>query len=63
MHGVDGCAQANRHGECMAKRRPAKRMPEPIPDTPGNVAKALMSIPPKKPGEWRYDKDRSDDRD
>ncbi|WP_419863038.1 hypothetical protein [Candidatus Poriferisodalis sp.] len=44
----------------MAKRRPAKRMPEPIPDTPENVAKALMNTPPKKPGEWRYEQERED---
>ena len=27
-------------------------MPEPIPDTPENVARAIMQNPPKK--EWRY---------
>lgn len=35
-------------------------MPEPIPDTPENVAKALMNIPPKKPGDWRYEQGRDD---
>ena len=29
-------------------------MPEPIPDTPENVARALMSTPPKRPDEWDY---------
>ena len=27
-------------------------MPPPIPDTPENVARAIMRAPPKK--EWRY---------
>ena len=33
--------------------RPVERaMPEPIPDTPENIAKAIMRNPPKK--NWRY---------
>ena len=32
--------------------RPAKPMPEPIPDTPENVALACMQGPPKK--DWDY---------
>ena len=28
------------------------KMPEPIPDTPENIAKAIMQGPPKK--KWRY---------
>jgi len=32
--------------------RPPKPMPEPIPDTPKNVARAIMHGPPKK--EWDY---------
>jgi hypothetical protein len=35
---------------------PAYQMPEPIPDTPENVARAIMQGPPKK--EWRYLKDK-----
>ena len=43
------------------KRESAKRprgrpvenvLPEPIPDTPENIAKAIMQGPPKK--KWRY---------
>ena len=33
-------------------------MPAPIPDTPENVARALVSTPPKDDGEWNYLKDR-----
>ena len=29
-------------------------MPRPIPDTPENVARALLSAPPKKPAEWEH---------
>lgn len=32
--------------------RPARPMPELIPDTPENIAKACMQGPPKK--EWDY---------
>ena len=40
--------------------RPAvKRMPEPIPDTPENIARAIMTGPPKK--EWDYLNQESDD--
>ena len=36
-----------------SKGRPVENeMPEPIPDTPENVARAAMQGPPKK--EWRY---------
>ena len=37
--------------------RPPLSMPDPIPDAPSNVAKALMLGKPKKPGEWRYMKE------
>ena len=32
--------------------RPPKPMPEPIPDTPENIARAMFHGPPKKV--WRY---------
>jgi len=32
--------------------RPARPMPDLIPDTPENIAKACMLKPPKK--QWRY---------
>ena len=42
--------------------RPVKNtMPEPIPDTPENVALALVTTPPKKEDEWKYLKDREVD--
>ena len=34
------------------KGRPAKDMPPRIPDTPENIARAIMKGPPKK--SWRY---------
>ncbi len=36
-----------------------KEMPVPIPDTPENVARALLTTPPKKKGEWNYLKGES----
>ena len=42
----------------MAKRRkpgrPPKPMPEQIPDTPENVARALVTSPPREPDDWEY---------
>ena len=35
-------------------------MPAPIPDTPENIAKAIMKGPPKK--KWRYLEKRSSAR-
>ena len=31
-----------------------KPLPAPIPDTPENVARALVSTPPKDEGDWDY---------
>ena len=36
-------------------------MPEPIPDTPENVARAAMQGPPKR--EWRYLNEKGDKKD
>ena len=39
--------------------RPVKyTMPEPIADTPENIARALLTTPPKKDGDWDYLKER-----
>ena len=31
-----------------------KTMPERIPDTPENIARAILFTPPKKADEWKY---------
>ena len=31
-----------------------KEWPEPIPDSPENIARALMAAPPKGDKNWRY---------
>ena len=37
------------------KRHRAKRsMPGRMPDTPENVARALLNTPPKNPAEWEH---------
>ena len=38
--------------------RPAKPMPEKIPDTPENIARAIMQGPPAK--EWDFLKESED---
>ena len=35
-----------------------KPMPAPIPDTPENVARVLLTTPPKDDGDWDYLKAR-----
>lgn len=41
--------------ETRPRGRPAtRRWPDPIPDTPESVARAIMAGPPKPEGEWRY---------
>lgn len=35
-------------------RPPVYVMPEPIPDTPENIAKAILTTPPKKRSEWKF---------
>ena len=41
-------------------RPPMKPMPEPIPDTPENIARAILTTPPKKEGDWEYKKEGRD---
>ncbi len=47
----------------MKDKRAGKRnyndLPEPIPDTPENVARAILGTPPKAKSEWRYLRDAS----
>ena len=35
-----------------------KPLPAPIPDTPENVARALLTTPPKSENDWDYLKER-----
>ena len=37
-------------------RPETREWPDPIPDTPENIARVLMNTPPKKPNDWRYPK-------
>ena len=49
-------------GQKRRRGRPVeKEMPEPIPDTPENVARALLTTPPKDEDEWDYLKDMAKD--
>ena len=41
-------------GKAGKERRAKRGMPARIPDTPENVARALLNAPPKKPAEWNY---------
>ena len=54
-----------RHSKSESKRkrgRPVKyTMPEPIDTTPEEVAKSILSTPPKKPHEWKFMKGYKDD--
>ena len=35
-------------------------MPDPIPDIPENIARALVGTPPKREDEWDYLKETKD---
>ncbi len=41
--------------------RPPKPLPEPIPDTPENIARAIMQGPPK--AEWDFEREAQARRD
>ena len=41
-------------GKAGKRRRAKPAMPGRIPDTPANVARALLNAPPKKPVEWKH---------
>lgn len=48
-------AKINRKDQGRKVGRPATlTMPEPIPDTLENVAKAVLNTKPKKRGEWKF---------
>ncbi len=42
--------------------RPEKPLPNPIPDTPENVMRAILNTPPKRDDEWDYLKKRESRR-
>ena len=35
-------------------RATKRTMPDPIPDTPENIMRAIVNTPPKVEDEWRY---------
>ena len=43
-----------RRDESVKKGRPPKPLPEPIPDTPENIMRALVKAPPKQRRDWNY---------
>ena len=58
-------AKGSRRGRAGKRRRAKPAMPAGIPDTPENVARALLNAPPKKPAEWEHlrKQERTDGRD
>ena len=48
--------------EKRSRGRPVEKpMPTPIPDTPDNVARSLVTTPPKDEDDWDYLKGREPD--
>ena len=41
-------------GKKRPRGRPIRPMPDPIPDTPENVARIVMQAPPKPQDGWDY---------
>ena len=49
--------QSNKTDETTKRTRgrpPVNEWPEQIPDTPENIARAILNTPPKKKNEWDY---------
>ena len=41
--------------------RPPLKFPDLIPDTPENIARAVLTTKPKKRGEWRFEREKAQD--
>ena len=39
--------------------RPPLGFPDPIPDTPENIARVVLNTEPKRRGEWRFEQRRA----
>ena len=39
--------------------RPPLELPEPIPDSPENIARVVLNTKPRRRGEWRFEKRRA----
>ena len=50
--------QSNEAAPRRSVGRPPKPMPDPIPDTPENVARALLNTPPKDKDDWEFLRER-----
>lgn len=48
-----------KRGKRRTRRAQDLVMPPQIPDSPENVAKAILNTPPKKPRDWDYLKERA----
>ena len=49
--------------EHRPRGRPVEHpLPEPIPDTPENILKALLATPPRKRKDWKHVKEREANR-
>ena len=49
--------------EKKRRGRPPLPMPDPIPDTPENVARAILTTLPKKRADWRYETEARESED
>ena len=50
--------QSNEEAPRRSVGRPPKPLPEAIPDTPENVARALLNTPPKDKADWEFLRER-----
>ena len=56
---TEGSMKRKKRPQEETRGRPGRPMPEPIPDTPENIMRALVSTPHKKPEEWDFMQDVS----
>lgn len=55
---MDNNSDGKKDKQKRGRGRPTeRRYPERIDASPEKIAKMVLWMPPKKPGEWRYEKD------
>ena len=55
---VDGANESINPRPKRPVGRPPLEFPDPIPDTPENIAQVVLNTKPKRRGAWRFEKQR-----
>ena len=57
-----GCDRMSAKAKKKRGRPVVRTMPEPIPDTPENIARAILTSPPVPKDGWKYRKPKKKDK-